>query len=177
MRKLEIGPGDIDLGSDWEKLDVREGYTYCVKWGFEPIPVPDNTFDIIFTSHCIEHIPWYRTLDALKECYRVLKKNGEIEIWTVDFSKCVDAYLKRKALDNWDCAGRNKELNYMKWIASRIFAYEKNGNEFYWHKAIFDFEYLKECLENSGFVDIERIEKAKVYDHGIINLGVKGIKK
>lgn len=38
------------------------------------MPFPNETFDIIFCSHVLEHVPNDRK--AMEECYRVLRKNG-----------------------------------------------------------------------------------------------------
>ena len=48
------------------------------------IPAEDNTFDFVFSSHCLEHIPNY--IDALKEWIRVLKPNGTLFLYLPDVS-------------------------------------------------------------------------------------------
>ncbi|MBD3273509.1 methyltransferase domain-containing protein [Candidatus Dependentiae bacterium] len=42
----------------------------------EKLPYPNNFFDVIISSHTLEHIK--NDLNALKECSRTLKKNGEL---------------------------------------------------------------------------------------------------
>lgn len=173
-RNLEIGPGDCPLVGKWDTLDVHPvvPVTYVARWGLEPLPIDGGRYDLVFSSHAIEHVPWYHTIDAFKEVYRILKPNGRFEVWTVDFDVIVQSYLKKEWVENWDCGGRIH--HWMQSIAGRTFAYEKNGNAHMWHKALFNRSYLKLCLVMAGF-SIDRmgnLEKSRGHDHGIINLGV-----
>lgn len=47
-------------------------------------PFEDEVFDYIYSEHMIEHIDFSGGLNMLKECYRVLKKDGRIRIVTPD---------------------------------------------------------------------------------------------
>jgi SAM-dependent methyltransferase len=40
------------------------------------IPFADQTFDVVYHCHVIEHIDRDNALDFVKECYRVLKTGG-----------------------------------------------------------------------------------------------------
>lgn len=40
------------------------------------IAFPDNSFDLVFLSHVIEHVPF--PIDTLTECYRILKPEGHL---------------------------------------------------------------------------------------------------
>lgn len=176
MKYLEIGPGDCPLGPEWDLLDAQRGHEidYVARWGLEPLPIPDCAYDVIYASHVIEHIPWYHTLDALREAHRIIVPGGSLEIWTVDFAVVVQAYLAKEWAGDWDCGGRIK--HWMHSIAGRTFAYEKNGNPHMWHKALFDREYLGECLTQAGFSTLENLTKTRGHDHGVINMGIKAVK-
>jgi SAM-dependent methyltransferase len=58
-----------------------------------PIPVADNSAEIIYTSHTIEHIDDASVIFLLKECYRMLKPGGIIRIVTPDLDKLYNAWL------------------------------------------------------------------------------------
>lgn len=171
-RNLEIGPGDCPLTGEWDTLDAQPvvPVTYIAQWGLERLPIPNNRYNLIFSSHAIEHVPWYRTEHALLEVYRILKPGGSFEVWTVDFAVVVQSYLKQEWAGDWDCGGRVQ--HWMQSIAGRTFAYEKQGNPYMWHKALFDRPYLKWCLKSVGFLLVGDLEKSRGHDHGIINLGV-----
>ena len=55
------------LGAGWVVGDAQH------------MPFKDNTFDEIYSSHLIEHLP--HPLKFLKECHRVLKPGGTLRLW------------------------------------------------------------------------------------------------
>lgn len=84
---LEIGGGTgvqakliADLGFTIESIDVEQSVyiddkVYPVKlYDGETIPFPDGSFDIIFSSNVLEHIPHINEFEG--EMARVLKKDG-----------------------------------------------------------------------------------------------------
>ena len=55
MKILEIGPGLVSGKSlyfpDADTLDfLGEHPTYRATWGEGPLPIPDNTYDLVFAS-------------------------------------------------------------------------------------------------------------------------------
>jgi predicted SAM-dependent methyltransferase len=181
MRKcLEIGPGKQHAqrwrDEQWQTLNAAPGSTYTAEWGVEPLPIPADTFDYVFISHVIEHLPWYQTVDALKEVHRITKPGGSIAVWTLDFEQIVKGYLENRHGDDWLCGGRiPKQAGHMFWVAGRIFSYQMDDNDFNWHKALFDEKHLSRCLTAAGFVRPERmdIKEARGYKHGKMNMGIK----
>ena len=179
MRKLEIGPGDMPLSDkdpEWDAVDSapRVKVDYTASWGFEVLPIPDNSYDLVFASHVIEHIPWYKTQFALEDVLRILAPGGTFEVWTVDFAVCIRAYLKHEYIDDWDAGGLIKCWQHS--VAGRIFSYEKHEIPQMWHKAYFDEDYLRQCLTNAGFRDIQQLKETRGHDHGPVNLGMSGRK-
>jgi SAM-dependent methyltransferase len=79
---LEIGPGsnpscdpDHTVFLDkfpskeaWFKIDIISDAT--------SIPVSDSSFDYVFSSHCLEHVP--DTIGTLKEWLRILRPGGRL---------------------------------------------------------------------------------------------------
>lgn len=65
-------------GLEWSGLD-REG-SPTITGPMEDMPIPDNTFDLIFCCHALEHCEII--IDALREFKRVLKPNGKFFIAT-----------------------------------------------------------------------------------------------
>jgi SAM-dependent methyltransferase len=59
---LDYLSADLSMRGAMVKMDITE------------IPYPDNTFDIIYCSHVLEHVPDDR--QAMRELYRVLKPDG-----------------------------------------------------------------------------------------------------
>ena len=178
MRRLEIGPGTNPLGG-FDSLDVLGNPTYRAEWGSDPLPIEDESYDYVYASHCIEHVPWYRTDFALSEVSRILKPGGVVEIHTVDFALLVKAYRSESVLDAWTCHGFNEQLEPLKWVASRLVAYQKGDTKENWHRAIFSPRFLHELMTKVGLIDVQEMDRADVrgYDHGWINLGFRGTKR
>ncbi len=173
-RHLEIGPGAHPL-PDYESLDWGAGSQadHHARWGAERLPFDDDTFDDVFASHVLEHVPWNRTQAALTEVLRILKPGGRFEVWVPDFEYIVDCYRKHVCGDAW--RRENSEGNPMKWVNGRVFTYGPGPEN--WHHACFDAAYLRQCLAQAGFTELERMAKRRQgVSHGPIDLGVTGFK-
>lgn len=179
IRCLDIGPGDNPLGKNWETLDIVGNPTIKADL-CKPLPIEDNTYNIIYISHVLEHIPWYLIPDVLKELYRILKPNGVIEVWVPDMDKIILGYLNPTVIG----------LDYFKhitkdikdptvWFCYRTYCYSTdrdNIEEGRFHKGCFNSRLLFRRLDEAGFKNIKFLDKPKGYDHGFINLGMSGTK-
>lgn len=56
-------------------------------------PWSDGEVDIVYSSHTLEHLNKHQGLQFLRECYRVLKKDGLIRIVVPDLRQFVSAYI------------------------------------------------------------------------------------
>jgi len=54
---------------------------------FYPLPFKDNSVDLFYSSHTIEHLPDEYVLHLFKEIYRCLKPNGTVRITCPDYDK------------------------------------------------------------------------------------------
>jgi predicted SAM-dependent methyltransferase len=95
MQFLNVACGDIFVVSNlWENCDfapkTNEVNQVDILSG---LPYEDNTFDVVYCSHFIEHIPKSRILDFLQECNRVTKPNGLIRLVLPDFENIAREYL------------------------------------------------------------------------------------
>jgi SAM-dependent methyltransferase len=61
-------------------FDIREDMRPDVVCDVRYLPVPNETFDIVFSSHTLEHFGWVSVDKVLKEWSRVLKVGGELRI-------------------------------------------------------------------------------------------------
>lgn len=168
---LEIGPGNHPLPG-FESLDAVGKSTYTARWGYQdlnPIVNPDS-YDEVYASHVLEHIPWNRTIRALKDVFRILKPGGVFEVWVPDFEYIVSCYQRRVCGDTW--RRDNPSSDPLLWVNGRIFTYGPEIENY--HFACFDYEHLSNCLSQAGFADIERIAKrTRGTSHGPIDLGVR----
>lgn len=116
---LNIGCGSKYHG-DWVNVDLnphsRDVMSYNI---LKSLPFPDETFEVIYHSQVLEHIPKKRALDFIRECRRVLKKNGIIRVVVPDLENIAGEYIKllRKNLKS---PSRESEANY-DWIMLELY--------------------------------------------------------
>jgi predicted SAM-dependent methyltransferase len=80
---LDIGAGENPKGSI--NVDIRPLPTIDVVCHALYLPFRSEVFDKVFLKHVIEHFRYKDAFNLLRECNRVLKLRGEIEIWTPNF--------------------------------------------------------------------------------------------
>lgn len=187
MRQLEIGPGKRRLPG-FETMNIVKGKQVDhVGDAAKKMPFPDNSFDVIYASHILEHIPWTHTDQALKEWVRVLKKDGCLEVFVPNALKIMKAFVdaeegreNRTEEDGW--FRFNDEKDPCKWAAGRTFTYGDGRGTLdhpNWHRALFSPRYLQLVMLRAGLQDLKPMSKKDVRatDHGWINLGFRGWKR
>ena len=115
------------------------------------IPAEDNSLDLIYHSHMLEHLSYEDGINFIKECYRALKPNGRMRILVPDLELWINAYSSND---------RFFFEQYRKVLDANI--YETNCSIFmgmlhnHGHKCGYDFESLKWVLDYAGFFEIKR---------------------
>lgn len=180
MRQIEFGPGARLPG--FETLDIVAGpHIDHVADAGGRLPFADGEFGLIYASHIIEHFPWYRTTDVLKEWRRVLAPGGSLEVWTVNAlvvaKHLLDAEEKPGGANPDPWSRFNPDRNPYLWAAGRLFAYEKeqDGGQYNWHRALFTPRHLTDCLMRAGFSRTRpmKVSEVRGHNHGAINLGIQ----
>ncbi|MBR9812430.1 methyltransferase domain-containing protein [bacterium] len=185
-RRLEIGPGHTSLvGFETANITVVGRLDYLVD-AAKPLPFRDAEFDLIYASHILEHVPWYRTVDVLREWARVTRPGGRVEIWVPDGLKIAKAFVDAESgaandfrLDGWYKFNPNHDPCV--WANGRMFSYGDGAGtkgDPNWHLALFSLRHLSQCLREAGFGEIVELPRDAVRgdDHGWINLGVTGVR-
>lgn len=78
MTKLNLGCGYLNRSKDEVALDINFACKPDVCGDVQDLPFKDSSFDSIYASHCLEHIP--NIVKTMNECWRVLKPNGKFNI-------------------------------------------------------------------------------------------------
>lgn len=116
-------PG-VDLIGDVSRLDLADG---CV--------------DEIFASHILEHFHHAKTLEILKEWYRLLSTDGILKLAVPDFDRAIEIYRERGLCD---------------WVVNYLWG--DQGYDGANHYCGFNEERLTKILKEAGFNDISRAE-------------------
>ena len=89
---LHIGCGGVILPQPFENLDGRDlpGVDYV--GDVYPLDFKDNTFDLVYSSHVLEHFKRELTPKILKEWTRVLKPDGILRISVPSFENLIEIY-------------------------------------------------------------------------------------
>lgn len=91
---LELGSGKKRGKNGWTTIDVAGAdISHDLRNG---IPFTSGSVDRIYTSHLLEHISYADMLIFLKECYRVLKKDGELSVCVPDAGRYLRAYAEKR---------------------------------------------------------------------------------
>lgn len=181
LRRLEIGPSQRRL-EGFETLDIVPGrHVDYVANALLQLPFHDETFDVVYASHVLEHLPWFESENVLREWRRVLKLNGRLEIWVPNGEYIAETILNATRGDQVEDDGwrvRNPTGDPFLWANGRLF-YGVNSHYPSWHKAVFTRTSLCNLLQAAGFDNVRQAH-ANEYrggaNEGRINLGVLGIR-
>jgi len=113
-----------------------------IRWG---IPFRDNSVDIVFTSHFLEHLPQKAALNFLNKCYVILKKDGIIRIVVPDIDIILGNYSKDF---------RKQPIDAINELNLRIF---EEGQ----HKHMYSYKSLSAILSKIGFRNIKKMDYRK----------------
>lgn len=90
---LNIGCGSR-FHEDWVNMDiVPHGYGTLVHNAATGLPFPDNSFEAVYHSHVLEHLPRRDAPFLIRECLRVLKPGGIIRVAVPDLETQCRLYL------------------------------------------------------------------------------------
>lgn len=174
MKKINIGAGNLWKSDGWETLD-NAPTPYPNKWQHYgkcwDTKLNSNFYDIVFTSHTLEHVPQFRIERTIYEINRIMKVGGTLRILVPDLEASAKAYLKKDKKffkfskhynDNLGIAG-----NFIRQIVSpggQTIAINRDFDEIfggYAHLFCFDYEIVKILLEKWGFGDVKRCRPGK----------------
>lgn len=157
VRKLHVAVGNNILPG-WLNSDIYSTPGVVYMDATKPFPFGEGMFDYVFNEHMIEHIPYQKGMQFLRECHRTLRPGGRLRVVTPDLQFLMDLYRVEKS-------GLQEE--YIRWATDRM-SHEVDGyhdtfviNNFvrdWGHTFIYDEKVLRVALERAGFVNIVQCE-------------------
>lgn len=143
---LEIGAGRKPGGRSWVTADLCDGADIRMDL-LEPFPFPDQSVDLIYSSHVLEHFSTRELESILQECLRVLKPGSKISVCVPNAVIYVDAYLNPKSFDTEGCCGYKPAYDFYSSIDYLNYVAYMGGQ----HRHLFDLENLLAMLSKNGF--------------------------
>lgn len=116
IKKVNIGCGKRHDKS-WINIDFSSSSPDIIQYDLNKgIPFEDNSVDVVYNSHVLEHFSNKQGNFLLSECYRVLKKGGIIRVAVPDLESICKEYLKQLEI----AVANNANQNY-DWIVLELF--------------------------------------------------------
>ncbi|HAG81035.1 MAG TPA: hypothetical protein DCL61_07650 [Cyanobacteria bacterium UBA12227] len=102
-------------------------------------PFKNNSVNLIYACHCLEHFPYAKVPKVLAEWFRVLKPSGVLRLSVPDFDLLLDVYSKNgndlNSISGALMGGQNYKFNF--------------------HMAVFNRISLEEHLRSAGFKEVQ----------------------
>lgn len=142
------------------------------------IPFPDQTFDVVYHSHFLEHIPKGAVPGFLSECRRVLKPGATLRVVVPDLQLLATSYVESlKAVENRDpgaelrhqravddlfdqmvrteITGTAEQRGWGRWLERKIRGDAADAGEL--HRWMYDRFSLGDLLESVGFRGVRQM--------------------
>jgi len=112
-RYLNLGCGSrFHLG--WENVDMYPyGPGVRVHDLTKRTPYDDETFDVVYHSHVLEHFPRRQALSFLQECRRILKSGGVVRVVVPDLERITRLYIESLEKASTDVPGWADNYEWM----------------------------------------------------------------
>jgi len=161
LKKINLGSFINMFYYGWENVDIIDlsdfakvnGYIFRQLDVRKGLPYDDNSVDLIFSSHLIEHLTYNEALKLLKECNRVLRDGGVLRIATPHAKFLMKDYLNGK-IRQYACI--NKGVEEAETDLDALIHLLFSG-----HKSLYDYSKLYNMLKKAGFSKVYRMTPFK----------------
>ena len=135
---LHLGCGSINH-SKFINIDViPEPHIHYIRSIDRLSPFSNESVDLIYASHCLEHFPHQQVPKVIREWFRVLKKDGLLRLSVPNFETILKIYYD----NDKHC---HKIIPYLMGA---------QNHEYNFHYTIFNYCSLKDILFQSGFSEV-----------------------
>jgi predicted SAM-dependent methyltransferase len=165
---LNLACGDYFIeSSQWENIDWAPKNAKIKQANLlKRLPFSNETFDLIYCSHFIEHIPIDSIHNFIIECSRVLKNNGRIRLVLPDLENIAREYISNIDKNHKIFA----EFNIVEMIDQCV-RKESGGELIKWYKNTqIDPDLMHYVHKRTGYLLVTKINKRSNYLLKIRNL-------
>ncbi len=133
-------------------------------------PFLDGVFDLAYSEHMIEHVPYSAGAAMISECFRVLKPGGRIRLVTPDLAFLIDLVRPQPSPIQQEYLSWSTQ-RFIPWAPQVAPAFVINSFVRNWgHQFIYDEAALRTALERAGFARVVRAELNSSEDVHLRNL-------
>ncbi|MCB2106644.1 MAG: methyltransferase domain-containing protein [Rhodobacteraceae bacterium] len=156
IAKLHVGCGRIFIPG-FLHIDIQPAPHVDIVTEADALDmIPDQSVELIYACHILEHFDRWRYKGALEEWFRVLRPQGVLRLAVPDFQSCVEVYSKvglasgPESILGLVCGGQRDPFDF--------------------HKMIFDRRMLTRVLLEIGFSEVREwdwrsTDHAKIDDY------------
>jgi len=147
--KVHLGPGTIKYFPGWINVDANLFTAKIDVWAdlSNPLPFRDQSVDVFYSHHVIEHFPDLFLPTHFKDMFRCLKPGGFVRIGGPNGETAIRKFLEGDA--SWFPDFPDKRTS----VGGRFVNFIICRNE---HLTILTSSYLEELLSAVGFVNIKQ---------------------
>ncbi|MEA5487296.1 MULTISPECIES: class I SAM-dependent methyltransferase [Pseudanabaena] len=164
MKYLNLGCGQR-FHPSWTNINfISTGETVIAHDLRQGIPFQDQSFDVVYHSHVLEHIPKAEAELFIKECYRVLRPKGILRIVVPDLEQIARIYLD--CLEKANINSQELDQNYQ-WVLLEMYdqtVRNQTGGEMINFLSRQDL-YSKDFIVSRCGVEIQNIITAQKYKY------------
>jgi SAM-dependent methyltransferase len=173
IRRLHLGCGEVRLKS-FINIDIRKTAATDRVLDVSRLDYPDDSIELIYASHVLEHFHRGRVPAVLREWCRVLEPGGKAVIVVPNFDRCVDWYSLRFPIRHISYILFKYILGFNKVRSGRVLTdnfigdvmgggADPNINYGYesYHHIIFNPESFEKLAREAGFRKIREIDLKK----------------
>jgi glycosyltransferase involved in cell wall biosynthesis len=157
--KLNLGSGPQKGRDGWVTVDIKGAdISHNLKYG---IPLNNDSVDIIYCSHLLEHIPYTNLSLLILECFRVLKKGGLLSVAVPNAGFYIDAYSSKKFFRSADSYYQPYIVNTGSYMDQLNYIAYMGGEHCY----LFDEQNLQNTLRIANFSNVKLREFDPTLDY------------
>lgn len=117
LKMVNIGCGTV-FHSDWINLDLVSTNSAVKVWDLRKgFSFSNNSIDVCYSSHFLEHLSQSEAAQVIHDCFRVLRQGGMIRLVVPDLEAVVHAYLN--SLEQFDY-GNPTSIDNHEWMTIEL---------------------------------------------------------
>lgn len=147
--KLELGAGENRGIAGWTYVDLNENCDLSLDLT-QPFPFPDNSVQMIYSSHLLEHFKYGDLINLLKECHRIIKPGGIFNAAVPNARIYLNAYQNPEGFEPGKFCAYEPAFNYNSKIDYVNYIAYMDGH----HRYMFDEDNLIAILKKVCFRNI-----------------------